>query len=478
MKKKYKLILSVLCASLALTACEKSAQSVKNDTENKLEVTTAKPVNTKQINTKQINILPYEIHHTTLENGLNVVVVPFDSPGVAAFYTVFRVGARDEVEAGVTGFAHFFEHMMFRGTDKYSKEQYSAILKSTGASANANTTQDRTLYYMTGDVSKLDIMFDIESDRFRNLKYSEHEFKTEAGAVKGEYTKNVASPYSQLNEKLQATAFSTHTYQHTTMGFIADIVDMPNQFDYSLTFKERFYRPEYATVIVVGDVTAEQVNTLAKKYFGTWQRGSYESIIPVEPVQKETRYVHLQNDTVPAAFALNYKAAAFSSNDMEVPALDILGSVLFSRTSPLYKKLVIDERKARSLSGGINDSRDPGLFAINASVYNSSDMQYVKDEIDKTLAEFKLNGVDAQKLADIKSALKYRFAMRIDNPSTIANSLASYVQLTGDPQALNKLYVQYDSITVADLQKVVEQYFIESGLTVATISGEEKGNVK
>ena len=115
------------------------------------------------------NILPYQIHQHNLENGLKVVTVPYDSPDLAAFYIVVRVGSRNEVEKGVTGFAHFFEHMMFRGTDKYPKEVYSAILKSTGASANANTSIDRTIYHMTGNAEKLEKMFELEADRFQNL---------------------------------------------------------------------------------------------------------------------------------------------------------------------------------------------------------------------------------------------------------------------------------------------------------------------
>jgi len=123
---------------------------------------------------------------------------------------------------------------------------------------------------MTGNAEKLETMFDIESDRFMNLHYTEHDFKTEAGAVKGEYTKNNASPYSQLYENLMNTAFDKHTYKHTTMGFFKDIVDMPNQYEYSKLFFKRFYSPEYATIVVVGDVTAAKVNKLAEKYFSSW----------------------------------------------------------------------------------------------------------------------------------------------------------------------------------------------------------------
>ena len=422
-------------------------------------------------------ILPYAIHQHQLDNGLNVVTVPFDSPGTAAFYAVVRVGSRNEVEEGVTGFAHFFEHMMFRGTDTYSKEQYQDALKSSGASANANTSADRTEYHMTGNVERLDLMFELEADRFMNLNYSEHDFRTEAGAVKGEYTKNYASPYQQLNEMIRNTAFDTHTYKHTTMGFFEDIVDMPNQYDYSLEFFDRFYRPEYTTLIVVGDVTAQRVNQLAETYYGDWQRGDYITEVPAEPAQAATRHVHLRNGSIPPHISLNYKGPGFDDRAIDMPALDVLSQLLFARTSPLYRKLVLEERKVRSIGGGAGDSRDPNLFSIDASLIDKADMQYVKDEIIAAINLIKTEGVEPSTLNSIKSNLKYSFAMSIDNPDSIARSLSHYIMLTGDPETINRLYAQYDRVTVEDVQAVIASYFVESGLTIATISEDESGGI-
>ena len=423
-------------------------------------------------------ILPYPIIQKKLPNGLNVVTVTYDSPGLAAFIIVIRAGSRDEIEPGKTGFAHFFEHMMFRGTDKYSKEKYSEVLKSTGASANANTSLDRTEYHMTGNAEKLETMFEVEADRFQNLKYSLQDFKTEAGAVKGEYTKNSASPYSQLNEKVSETAFKVHTYAHTTMGYFNDIVDMPNQYDYSLEFFKRFYRPEYATIIVVGDVTPEKVEALAAKYFGKWQRGNYVSKIPAEPMQTETRYAHIQKAGFPPYLDLNYKGPAFSDQQMDMPSIDVLSSILFSEKSELYKKLVLEEQKVRGIQGGASDSRDPNLISIGASLVKAEDMQYVKDEITKALEAAKVNKVDAQVLADTKSHLKYRYAMGIDNPFDIAKSLSAYTWLTGDPEALNRLYAMYDKVTAEDIIQVAKKYFVSTGLTIATISPGSDAGVK
>ncbi len=129
----------------------------------------------------------------------------------------------------------------------------------------------------------------MEADRFENLKYPLEAFKTETGAVLGEYNKNSANPGSKLEEVLTDTAFDRHTYKHTTMGFLKDVQDMPNQYDYSIKFFDRYYRPEYTTIIVAGDVDAKQARALVDKSFGDWKRGSYHADIPVEPKQDRAR---------------------------------------------------------------------------------------------------------------------------------------------------------------------------------------------
>lgn len=430
------------------------------------------------LNASDNKILPYPINQHKLSNGLNVVTIPFDSPGLAAFYIVVRVGSRNEVEPGVTGFAHFFEHMMFRGTDKYPRGKYNEVLKVTGAGANANTSLDRTIYHMTGNADYLEKMFELEADRFMNLNYPEHDFKVEAGAVKGEYTKNFANPYQRLNESLVNTAFDVHTYKHTTMGFFNDIVDMPNQYEYSLKFFDRYYRPEYSTIVVVGDVNAEDVNTLAEKYFGEWKTGNYSAAIPPEPKQTEKRFVHLQDGTIPPFMSLNYKGPAFSDTKIDMAALDVLNTILFSQNSNLYKKLVVEEQKLRFLSGNAMDSRDPYLINIQASFISKDDFQYVRNEITKAIDNIKKNGVDAKLLEETKSNLKYSYAMSIDNPDAIANSVGHYIYLTGDPESLNRAYALYDKVTIEDVKMVADKYYVDSGLTIATISSDEKGGVE
>ena len=136
---------------------------------------------------------PYEKH--TLPNGLTALLIPMESPGIVAYYSVVRTGSRDEVEPGKSGFAHFFEHMMFRGTKKYPQAAYEATVTKLGASTNAYTTDDHTAYHLKFAKDDLEQVIDIESDRFQNLSFSLPVFQTEAGAVYGEYRKNITSPF-------------------------------------------------------------------------------------------------------------------------------------------------------------------------------------------------------------------------------------------------------------------------------------------
>jgi zinc protease len=368
--------------------------------------------------------------------------------------------------------------MMFRGTEKYPREKYNEVLKVTGAGANANTSLDRTIYHMTGNADYLEKMFELEADRFMNLNYPEHDFKVEAGAVKGEYTKNFANPYQRLYESLVNTAFDAHTYKHTTMGFFDDIVDMPNQYEYSLKFFDRYYRPEYSTIVVVGDIDPENVNKLAEKYFSEWKPGDYTVAIPPEPMQTEKRSVHLQDGSIPPFMSLNYKGPAFSDSKIDMAALDVLTTILFSQNSELYKKLVVEEQKLRFLGGGAMNTRDPYLINIQASFISKDDFQYVKDEIIKAVNNIRDKGVSEELLEKTRSNLKYSFGMSIDSPDVIANSICQFIYLTGDPESLNRFYSLYDNVTESDVKMVAEKYFKDSGLTIATISPDEKGGVE
>ncbi|MEZ4751090.1 MAG: insulinase family protein, partial [Bdellovibrionota bacterium] len=177
---------------------------------------------------KSILTLPHKT--ATLENGLKVFLVKYPSTGVVAYQLGVRVGSRNEVEAGKSGFAHFFEHLMFRGTKTLSSEEFGAIYTENGVSYNAWTWYDMTNYH--GEVASryLDKILAAEADRFQNLDFSEAALKAEAGAVLGEYLKSASDPGFLMEETLQELAYKSHTYGHTTLGYKKDIEQYPNRY--------------------------------------------------------------------------------------------------------------------------------------------------------------------------------------------------------------------------------------------------------
>src|SRR5262249_6246672 len=190
------------------------------------------------------DVLPFSATVRTLSNGLRVIVVPTGFPNIVSVQIPVQTGSRNEVEPGKSGFAHFFEHMMFRGTPEYPPDKYNDIVTRAGARQNAYTTNDFTNYHTTFAKEDLETVLKIEADRFQHLSYDPAPFKTEARAVLGEYNKNSANPLVKMEEAQHEAAFTTSTYKHTTMGFIQDIETMPNQYENSKEFFSRWYRPE------------------------------------------------------------------------------------------------------------------------------------------------------------------------------------------------------------------------------------------
>jgi zinc protease len=425
----------------------------------------------------QNKIFPYKYFSDDLPNGLRVITVPTDYPNLVALYIVVSAGSRNEIEPGKSGFAHLFEHLMFRGTEKVPAEAYNQALKNAGADSNAYTSDDRTVYHTVISKEDLDQIMMLEADRFQNLKVPVELFKTETRAVLGEYNKNASTPVRKIYEALRETAFKTHTYQHTTMGFLRDVENMPNMYDYSLEFFKRYYRPEYATIIVVGDTKHETVMQLVNKYWAGWKRGSYTPEIPREAEQTSplTTEVAWPTPTLPWV-AVSFKGPAYSDTDKDNSALDLIASLGFSQTSELYQKLVIKEQKIDTLFADFEDHRDPYLLTVVARVKDPKDVDYTRDQIIKAFESFKTTPVVDEKLNAVKSNVKYGFALSLDNSEAIASNLAPYISLKRTPETLNKLYDLYASITPQDIQQMAKKYFVDSKRTTAVLMYKEKQN--
>jgi len=411
-------------------------------------------------------IFPYPVYQKTLDNGLVINVIPFDSPGIVAYYSVVRAGSRQEVEPGHSGFAHFFEHIMFRGTKKYPAQEYNDALKKMGADSNAFTTDDWTNYYIVGPSAQIEKMMDLESDRFINLQYSESDFRTEALAILGEYNKNASGPFLPMFEKLRALAYDHHTYEHTTMGFLADIKAMPDEYEYSRQFFDRFYRPGNVKVLVVGDVDPEQVFSLAAKYYADWQPGYKPVEIATEPPQTEKKQgvVDWPLPTRPY-LAIGWHMPAFDATSPDTAALDLISQLLFSENAPLYQDLVVNRQLVDFIDGGAELHRDPYLFTVVARARSAEAVTEVETALEEALEKLKTEPVDTARLERIKDHLRYQFALQLDSAPSVAVTVAEFLNLTGDPQTINRLYEEYQKVTPADIQRIAKQVFVDTNET-------------
>jgi zinc protease len=416
-------------------------------------------------------VIPFKAAERTLPNGLKVIVVPTGFPNIVSIQVPVQSGSRNEFEAGKSGFAHFFEHMMFRGTPSYPPEKWQAAMTAAGARTNAYTTDDYTNYHATFAKEDLETVLKLEGDRFQNLAYAEPEFKTEARAVLGEYNKNSAEPMRKLIEVQREHAFAAHTYKHTTMGFIKDIEDMPNQYQYAKTFFDRWYRPEYATVIVAGDVTPEEVFPLVEKYWGSWKRGSFKADIPVEPAPKGAVYAHVPwPAATPPWVTVAFHGPAFSTTAKDFAALDLLMDLSFGDTSDLYKRLVDVEQKVDQLFPYVPANADPYLITVAARVKKPEDALYVRDQILKTYAAARAETMPARRVEDAKSNARFSMIRGLDNTERIADLLARYVRYTRSFGTVNEYFALYATLTPADLQAAARKYFVDEGLVVTTLA--------
>ena len=420
-------------------------------------------------------ILSYKVHTAVLPNGLKVIMIPMESPGLVAYYSVVRTGSRDEVESGKSGFAHFFEHMMFRGTRKNPGPVYDSIVTSIGASANAFTSDDITAYHLNFAVEDLEKVIEVESDRFQNLHYELPAFQTESGAIYGEYRKGVTNPFEVLDERVRDLAFDVHTYKHTTIGFERDIKAMPEAYDYSLGFFKRFYRPENVVILVVGDVKPDAVLKLVRKYYSGWQKGYEPSSVQQEPPQKAERTgtVTYPGKTLPI-LDMAFKGDAFDPANTDFVAATVFGDLAFGETSDIYKKLYIQEQRVDELQASIPLQRDMPLFEIVARIKKDEDIPLIQDEVLKTVASFQTTPVDAQRLAGVKKRRRYEFLMNLDTPDRVAGRLAYFVAITGGIDAVDAYYTALAKVTPEDVMKAAKKYFVPERRTIVVLKGEAK----
>ncbi len=473
MKKTY--LAAAIVASLTLSGCMVTSDGIKSSSELAASDNASSSMSVQSSANSENKVFSQKYLFKELSNGLRVLVVKTDYPDLVSVQIPVSVGSRDENEVGKTGFAHFFEHMMFKGSEKFPQAVYSDLFKNAGVDNGAYTTNDYTNYHLDFSKDHLDKVLEIQADHFKNLKYTDAQFKTEALTVKGEYLKNNASPTRKLLAAVRKEAFDTHTYKHTTMGFFEDVEAMPNQIAYGEKFFDQFYKPEYVSLVIVGDVEPEATMAMVEKHWGNWQKGDFVSEIAQEPKQTAPKYVHEKFDGLPGHWLLvSYKGANWQPKEKDRAALDLISELYFSNNSALYQELVVDKQLASQMFNYNPKTKDAGLRHVFIKVNDEKDLATVRDAVNSTYAQIRTELVSAQKLDNLKSNLKYSFVNSLDSSESIASTLASYMHFDRDPETINHLYNSFDNISAQDIKDIANLYFIDENRTTVTLSALDK----
>lgn len=397
-------------------------------------------------------------------NGLAVLVAPDHSAPVATFMVTYRVGSRNEV-TGTTGATHLLEHLMFKGSRNYNDAMGNSVkqyLEGVGGNYNANTWLDRTTYYAEVGTEFLEGYVAIEADRMRNLLLREEDRRREMTVVRNEFEIGENDPVQALDQEITAIAYQAHPYHHSTIGWRSDIEKVP--IEKLRAFYDTFYWPDNATATVIGDVEPETALELVKKYYGAIPKApeAIPQVYTEEPAQTGPRRVTIKRAGELGVVGIGFKSPAASDPDM--PALQVLGSILSSgKTSRFYRALT-DRNLTTSVSASPGMFHDPSLFQVYAYLAPG----VVHDQVEKVLwdevARIAGEGVTDEEVTGAVRKIGASIAYARDGTAAVAATLVEWIA-AGDWS----LHVTYPDdvrkVTAADVQRVAAKYLVEDQST-------------
>ena len=413
----------------------------------------------------------FEVDTHTLKNGMKILVQEDHTIPSVAMYIFYRIGSRNE-RPGTTGISHFLEHMMSNGAKKYGPDEFDRVIEAAGGSEDAYTNKDVTVYQDWFPRTALELIFDLEADRIRYLAFDPNMIASERGVVASERRLRVdSSNFGILNEQLWSAAFTAHPYQWPTVGWMVDIENWTTD-----DLKHHFamgYSPSNATMVVVGDVTSDQIVSLAKKYLEPIaSRAPPPKVTTVEPEQQGERRVVVKKFAQLPLLMVGYHIPQSTSPDFY--ALHILELVLLSgQTSRMHRRIVDKDQLAISVGGGFVMSLDPTLFTIVAQPQAGVDPQAVESVIYEELNRVKNEPISNDEFQKARNILLAGFYREMKTINGRANTLGTYEVFLGDYHKLFTAVDEYNKITKADVQRVAQKYFSDKNRTVATLVPEE-----
>lgn len=420
----------------------------------------------------QVKVAPLDIKERTLANGLKVVSLQDNSSPTVAIHVWYNVGGKND-PPGRNGFAHLFEHIMFKSTKNMKAEMMDRLTEDVGGYNNASTWDDFTQYYELVPSNYLETLLWAEGDRMANLTVDEAAFKSERAVVEEEFRDRVLSqPYGRFDQYIQQLSYTTHPYKRTPIGTLADL-DAATVKDVQ-DFHATYYRPDNAYLIVVGDFDQKQLDVWTDKYFGRIPKPNttIPRVIETEPPRtREVRYAKTAPNVPFPAVAITYLGP--KSDDPDIPALQVAEKILSGgESSRLYQSLVYRQQIAQDASFNLDDRIEGGLLYFQATAAEGKQPPGLERSL---LAELKLiqdKGVTATELEKAKNQLVTEGVRRREDNEGKATAIERAIAYQHDPTAVNTTIQALQAVTADDVRRVMKKYFNDNNRVVIYYSNE------
>ncbi|MFQ5692631.1 MAG: M16 family metallopeptidase [Nitrospinota bacterium] len=417
-----------------------------------------------------VGVLPeirWDVREEKLPNGLKVLLLKDSRAPVATFMVWYRVGARNELP-GATGLAHLLEHMMFKGTRRFSGKVFSNLVQRNGGRHNAFTSRDYTAYFERIAADRVGVAVELEADRMKNLLLDPKEFLLERSVVQEERRRSVDdNPVSLLWEDLRAAAYRAHPYGWPVIGWETDIRRL--RVEEARRFYETYYVPNNATVVAVGDFDPDDMLAAIRKRFGPIPRGpAPPEVTSREPEQRGERRIQVKRPAKLPYFAAAYHVPTYAREDAY--ALDVLGEILGGGRSARLERVLRRERQlVLSIGAGYpGTSIDPDLFTVSAQPAPGVKVEDVEAAVWGEVERLKREAPSEAELARVKRRLAAEYVIGLDSQFYRAMSLGRS-EISGGWRRLTTYLPKIAAVTAEDVRRVARKYLVESNRTVGIL---------
>jgi len=416
------------------------------------------------------DLYPFRAETYRLDNGMEVVLVKYGNDGVMMDFLAFDVGMKSEKKPDEIEYTHLMEHLMFRDSKNYPVEKVDEYYSRYGVYSQGFTESDYTCYYRIFPREAFNRLSEIMADRLVNLNVPDDQYRAETGAVLGEYLAHYRTPLSMLDSRLYQTAYSVHPYRDMP-DHLDTLRKMPENRERVMSFYRDYYKPNHCRLVVAGDFDEKATREIISRNYGPLKPGKALPEIPAEPAQNaEKKAEILYPGKTSPYLQISYHIPGYDPQNIEVPAIDLIRDLYFSESSPLYRRLVFQQKLVTSFSipGGCS-TRDPGLFTSLLKLRSRDDMEKVKEIFFSETDSMRNSLCDSAKLDGIREKRRFRTLTNMDSLNRIAFMFATPYFLSGNPQAVNLYYQSYFKVTPDVIRATAAKYLTEKNRTVITL---------